>query len=347
MSDYVDEKPRRGGLLHRFKKLILILVAVVVVLAIALGVGLGIGLKKLHDKDDGNGDNGNGGDGINPSTYPAQNTSALWQPAVGAKWQIVLSNPIDINAKNALTPDDAKIWDLDVFDNNATTFKAIQAKGGKVICYFSAGTYENWRPDAGQFPKSDIGKKLPDWNGENWLKTSSPAVRTIMAARIKMASDKGCNAIDPDNMDGYSNDNGLDLSQNDTIDYIRYLASEASKYNMSTGLKNAGEVISQVLGSVQFSVQEQCVQYGNCGDYMPFIQANKPVFNLEYPASAGPGLQATIADSICSNKGNATIVKGFTNTIKRLALDGWVEYCDDKRETADTPILSTGGKPNN
>lgn len=352
MSDYIDEKPLRGGLLHRFKKIILILIAVVIVLAIALGVGLGIGLKKLHDNgdegDNGNGDNnGNGGNNGNNTSgnYPLQNTTALWQPAVGSKWQIILSNPVDITAQNALTPADAKIWDLDLFDNNATAFQAIQAKGGKVICYFSAGTYENWRPDANKFSKSDLGSSLPEWQGENWLKISSSSVRTIMSARIKMASDKGCNALDPDNMDGYSNKNGLGLTQNDTIDYVKFLASEASKYNLSIGLKNAGEVISSVLGSVQFSVQEQCIQYGNCKDYSPFIQANKPVFNIEYPDDAGPDLAASTVNNICDNNGKPADIKGFTNTIKRMSLDGWVEYCDTNHETANTPILSSGGKP--
>ena len=38
-----------------------------------------------------------------------------------------------------------------------------------ITCYFSAGTFEDWRDDADQFPASVIGKALPEWDGENWL----------------------------------------------------------------------------------------------------------------------------------------------------------------------------------
>jgi len=46
------------------------------------------------------------------------------------------------------------------------------------------------------------------WN-EWWLDIKTPScvenIREIMSARIKTAKDKGCDAVDPDNMDGYAN----------------------------------------------------------------------------------------------------------------------------------------------
>ncbi|CEJ94908.1 hypothetical protein VHEMI10415 [[Torrubiella] hemipterigena] len=315
-----------GGIVHKFKKFILIAVGVVVILAIALGVGLGIGLKKLHEHDDDGGSDDNNNTGGN---YPFTNTSALWQPKVASKWQIILRKPVDPTAK--LTPVDAKIWDIDLFDNSADVFKLLKSNNINVICYFSAGTYEDWRSDAKQFQKSDIGSPLGDWPGESWLKTSSPNVRKIMAARIKLAADKGCSAIDPDNMDGYDNDNGLGLTQADTIDYAHWLAAEASKYNMATGLKNAAAVIPKVIDHIQFSVNEQCVEQNECDSYRPFIDAGKPVFNIEYPKSAGDGIQQNTINNICTNvqKGKAQPgpIQGFSQIIKKMALDGWTQYC--------------------
>lgn len=129
----------------------------------------------------------------------------LWQPASGASWQIVLSEKID--AASTLSPD-VDIYDIDMFGNDATTISQLHAKGKKVICYFSAGSYEPYREDSSQFTSSDMGSTLDGWPDEKWLDLSSTNVRNIMTKRIQLAASKGCDAVDPDNVDGFvSNDN--------------------------------------------------------------------------------------------------------------------------------------------
>jgi hypothetical protein len=44
---------------------------------------------------------------------------------------------------------------------------------------------------------------MKDWKHENWLDVKSENVRKIMTARIEYARQQGCNAGDPDNIDGY------------------------------------------------------------------------------------------------------------------------------------------------
>ncbi|WP_296982880.1 endo alpha-1,4 polygalactosaminidase [Thalassolituus sp. UBA1505] len=39
----------------------------------------------------------------------------------------------------------AEIYDIDLFDNSASVIADLQAGGHKVICYFSGGSYEDWR----------------------------------------------------------------------------------------------------------------------------------------------------------------------------------------------------------
>jgi hypothetical protein len=58
------------------------------------------------------------------------------------------------------------------------------------------------------------------------LNTNSANVRSIMTTRIQMAKDKGCNGVDPDNVDGYNNDNGLSLTQATTVDYLTFLTTK-------------------------------------------------------------------------------------------------------------------------
>ena len=97
---------------------------------------------------------------------------------------------------------------------------------------------------------------------------------------------------------------------------------------MSTGLKNAGDIIPSVLSLVAFSVNEQCVQYSECETFAPFIQAGKPVFNIEYPPGAPGNVSSGQVQQICSRTGQSQGAGNFSTVIKTLELDGWVEYCN-------------------
>ena len=98
------------------------------------------------------------------------------------------------------------------------------------------------------------------------------------------------------------------------------------------GLKNAGDIIEQVLPVVHFSVNEQCVANVECDTFHAFIDAGKPVFHIEYPNGAGDDVEDTTVDHYCKNEGNAKGSDGFSTVLKKMDLDGWVEYCDQKVE---------------
>jgi hypothetical protein len=106
--------------------------------------------------------------------------------------------------------------------------------------------------------------------------------------------------------------------------------------NMSMGLKNAGNIIPQVLPVVDFSVNEQCVEYGECETFKAFIDAGKPVFHIEYPGAAGSELAADTVKHFCGREGDADGSDGFSTVLKKMNLDGWVEYCDGTVEATAT-----------
>ncbi|KAJ5455229.1 hypothetical protein N7475_010350 [Penicillium sp. IBT 31633x] len=305
------------------KKKVLILgtiALVIVALGVGLGAGLGIGLKDSGDDDNGNdNDNDNQTGGTNTTT--PTNTTVKWQPAVGTKWQIVLKTD------RVSTSVDAPVYDIDLFDNNKTFIADLQAAGRKVICYFSAGTYENWRDDAKQFDQKDLGKDLDEWEGEKWLDVKSDKVRKIMQARLDVAVEKGCDGVDPDNTDGYDNDNGLDLTEDDAIEFVNWLAAQAHSRGLSTGLKNSAAIIPSVIKNMQWCVNEQCAQYDECDTYAPFVDADKPVFQIEYPKGDTRNDKKSVStkqvDSACvaHKSGN------FSTVIKNMELDNWVQYC--------------------
>jgi hypothetical protein len=128
------------------------------------------------------------------------NTTPLWQPLPGTPWQIVLSSPV--NAWKPMVPA-LSIYDIDMYGNNALTIQQMHLQGIKVICYFSAGSWEIFAPDAGLFAPQDLGNDLSGWPGERWLNTDSQSVRDIMTNRIRLAAERGCDAVDPDNIDGF------------------------------------------------------------------------------------------------------------------------------------------------
>lgn len=57
-------------------------------------------------------------------------------------------------------------YDLDGFDTSKATVDRIHANGGKAICYINVGSWENWRPDKGRFPKRPRQGLLPIARGE-------------------------------------------------------------------------------------------------------------------------------------------------------------------------------------
>ncbi|KAH3945546.1 alpha-galactosidase [Parastagonospora nodorum] len=218
-------------------------------------------------------------------------------------------------SKMPLAPTDAPVWDIDLFDNPASTMATLKASGKIVVCYFSAGTAEDWRDDYRDFAAADLGKVLPEWPNEKWIRTGSQSIRNIMAKRIKLAADKGCDAIDPDNTDGYQNDNGLKLTSSDAINYMLWMQAEAKKYNMKIGLKNSLDIVSSLASTVDFAVNEQCAALGECRAYEQFLALNKPVFHIEYPTP----LNAQAAKGVsCTSVG----VNGTSTILKNLQLDG-------------------------
>lgn len=122
----------------------------------------------------------------------------------GESWDIVLNKEnVDLNNLASTEAAGVSVIDIDMFDNDASTISALKEQKKQVICYFSAGSREDWRDDASRFTASDYGQGLEGWEGENWVNVKSTNVRNIMKDRIALAASKGCTAVDPDNVDGF------------------------------------------------------------------------------------------------------------------------------------------------
>lgn len=216
-----------------------------------------------------------------------------WKPAVTDTWQWQLTGKLN-------TAYNVNVYDIDLYDTSATTILVLQNSGKKVLCYFSAGSSEDWRPDFGSFAAADMGNALDGWEGERWLDTRSANVRAIMTNRLDLAKSKGCDGVEPDNIDGYSNSTGFTLTTSTQLDYNRFLASEAHARGLVIALKNDVDQVATLVGNFDLAINEECHEYKECAGYSAFVSAGKPVFNAEYAKSyqtAGTARDALCADA--------------------------------------------------
>ncbi len=171
---------------------------------------------------------------ISPTETAAPATPVpVWQPPVGATWQWQLGDqPINQSF-------DAAVYDMDLFETDASTIEALHAQGRKAICYISVGSWEEWREDASQFPPEVIGNDYEGWPGEKWLDIRQiDKLAPIMRARFDLCKEKGFDAIEPDNIDAYWSDTGFPLTYEGQLAYNIWLAEEAHARGLSIGLKN-------------------------------------------------------------------------------------------------------------
>jgi len=251
---------------------------------------------------------GSSSDSSPDSPTEQQSCSGSGFPFPGTSWQWQLSGEID-------TSFDVEMYDIDLFDTPQSVIDELRAKGRVVICYFSAGSWEDWRTDAGSFPTSLLGKTLEGWSNEKWLDIRQiDVLAPIMEARLDLAVQKGCNGVEPDNVDGYANDSGFPLTYQDQINYNISLANQAHARGLSIGLKNDLDQVNDLVSYFDWALNEECFQYNECETLLPFVQACKAVFGVEYEGDP---------NSFCP-KANAM---NFDWLYKNLDLDAWRQSC--------------------
>ncbi len=209
------------------------------------------------------------------STGPVACTSGCWLPTLNTTFQWQLQGTVDQSYA-------ASLYDIDGFDNSSTVVSELHSAGHKVACYIDAGTWENWRSDASEFPASVEGASN-GWPGEKWLDIRQLTILgPLMLKRINMCKAKGFDAIEFDNVDGYSNDTGFTLTAKEQLTYNEWLANQAHAQGMAVFLKNDTDQVSTLLPYFDGEIDEQCFQYQECDTLVPFITAGKPVFEVEY-----------------------------------------------------------------
>jgi len=200
----------------------------------------------------------------------------IWRPAPETTWQWQLDTPVDKSVN-------AQVFDIDLFENDATVVATLHTKGAKVICYTSVGSREDGRPDTDKFPVEIVGKDYPGWPGEKFLDIRQiDKLAPIILTRLDLCKQKGFDGVEPDNIDTYNAETGFPLTYEDQLKYNRWLVEQAHARGLSIGLKNDGDQAADLVNDFDWALTEDCFNQNWCDQMKPFIQQGKAVFTAEY-----------------------------------------------------------------
>lgn len=220
-------------------------------------------------------------------------------------------------------PDDVgEVWaDMVEVDADSATEEFVaqmHAANKPVLCYINVGAYENWRADRGSFPASVIGNSYVGWRGEYWLDIRRiDIIGPIMAARMQRAKAKGCDGIDPDNMDSHLQKTGFAITRDHQLAYSQWLANTAHAMGLGIGQKNAQDLVPELVSYFDWALVESCSVGKWCGQMLPYAQAGKLVIQVEYDSGE------IWLEDFCPD----AVSHGFTAFITNRELDGWQEAC--------------------
>ncbi len=252
-------------------------------------------------------------------------SSSHWRvPSQDDTWQWQLSGKINLDYN-------VSVYEIDLFETTPQVIENLHKKQIYVVCYFSAGSYEDWRDDKNLFDPSVIGKPYEGWEGEYWLDIRAQNVKDVMRSRLDRAVYKQCDAVEADNVHGYEEDTGFPLTAQDQLTYNRFLASEAHNRSLGIALKNDNSQTAELVGDFDFAVTEEQFQYGDEQDFVIFVNKGKAVFNAEYATDYVNNEDKRIA--MCK-KSNSL---GFRTLVLPLNLDDSFRYdCAVQNGAVDT-----------
>jgi hypothetical protein len=237
----------------------------------------------------------------------APGARTIARPPAHASWQWQLDGRLALGVR-------ARLYDVDGFDTSSAAVARLHRAGRYVVCYVDVGTWEDWRPDRARFPARVLGASN-GWPGERWLDVRQIALLApLLRARIARCRAKGFDAVEPDNVDGYTNRSGFPLTAHDQLRFNRWVAHAAHAAGLAVALKNDLEQAPALAPSFDFAVLEQCFQYRECQRARPFLRAGKGVYDTEYTLDRS---------AFCA----AARRLGINAMRKRLGLGAWRRPC--------------------
>ncbi|MFI7211734.1 endo alpha-1,4 polygalactosaminidase [Micromonospora maritima] len=224
------------------------------------------------------------------------------------RWQWQLTGPVDVTV-------DADVFLLDPVATTSTETAALRAKGRRLVCQVRVGTYATGDPDATRFPAAVRGAAVPGRAGSRFLDVRRwDSLAPVLADRFRLCRGKGFGAVALADADGYRHRSGFPLGFDDQLLFNRRLAGLARQLDLSPGLVDDLAQVAALAPDFDFAVNQECVRRRECAKLLPFADAHKPVFHVEY---TGDPVDFCVT----------TVGYGFASIRKDRALDAWREPC--------------------
>ncbi|MFC4021329.1 endo alpha-1,4 polygalactosaminidase [Micromonospora sp. GCM10011542] len=235
-----------------------------------------------------------------PTPWPAQQ-ARRWQ------WQWQLTGQLDAEV-------DADVFLLDPVATTAAQTAELRARDRRLICQVHVGSVRSADPDASRFPAGVQGRAASR-SGSRWLDVRRwDDLAPVLADRFRLCRGKGFGAVALADADGYARRSGFPLDFDDQLLFNRRLAGLARSMELSPGLVNDVPQLAALAPDFDFVVNEECVRLRQCAKLLPFADAGKPVFHVEYTGST---------DGFCVT----TVGYGFASIRKDRELDAWRDAC--------------------
>jgi hypothetical protein len=277
-------------------------------------------------------------------------------------------------------PGAARIWDTDLFaDSNVArggiptgpspVVRALHRTGKYSICYVEAGAQQTTFPDARDFAPADFGHyakryRMRGYPNEWWfdlrgfrhyvrgrpstLHGAAVNIAAGLARRIHWCALEGQDALEPDDLDGYTNAGatgvpgaGWHLTRADSRGFERWLADTAHSDGLAIFQKNDPADAAANAGTFDGMIIEECNHYrdpcaGAGGDATAYLRRGKPVLNAEYTQDGERTGRFCASD----------VAAGISGALFSVALDGPRDYhpCPPAGERRLAPAI-VGWRP--
>ena len=203
--------------------------------------------------------------------------AARWQPTpTTAPWQWQLQGKIDTGVA-------APVYDIDGFETPATVVQRLHRTGRHVVCYLDVGSWESYRPDAGSFPRSVIGRRYEGFPDERWLdirrfhRFAKPLQR-----RFDICARKGFDAVEPDNVAGWENKTGFPIGAAAQLRFNRWVARQVHARGMAIALKNDPRQVKPAARRLRLRDRRAVLPVRRMRPLRALRESGKAVFEAEY-----------------------------------------------------------------
>ena len=211
-------------------------------------------------------------------SLPAQ--AAGWRPSLDERrLDLQLTAPFDL-----VRP--ADIVALELFGSSSERLQRLRERGVATLCHMAAGLWENWRPDARDFPQAALGRSPSGWRGQRWLDVRHPGLRPILERRLDLCRQRGFDGVVLAGLDGHERDPGFDLTPQQQLAFNRWLAEAAHSRGLAAGIVNDLGQAAKLTASFDFLIADRCAAAGDCAAVRPFLEAGKPVYLVAYTNQA-------------------------------------------------------------